>query len=239
MRLASFLLLLPLVACGGMADQTARAVLEDGEADGWTDLFDGATLEGWHGYATDEVSDKWSVQDGVMILVPDGGDWDGDLVAPGGPYGDFALEVEWAVQECGNSGIFYRGEESADLAPIWRTALEAQILDDSCHPDGQYPSHRVGGLYDLYVPEPGAERPGGAWNTTRIVADGDRLEHWLNGRLVLEAEQGSDDWNARLAVSKFRDADTFPAYGTRRTGIIGIQDHGDTLRVRAVRIRSL
>lgn len=225
-----------LAACGGTADRDPRVDLEGGD---WTDLFDGASFEGWHGYATDTVSDRWSIEDGAMVLTPDGGDWDGDLVAPGGPYGDFELEVEWSIAACGNSGIFYRGEEDADLAPIWRTALEAQILDDSCHPDGKYPSHRVGGLYDLYVPEPGAERPAGAWNTTRIVADGARIEHYLNGRRVVQAEQGSRDWNARLAVSKFRNAETFPAYGTRRSGIVGIQDHGDTLRVRSVRIRPL
>ena len=79
----------------------------------------------------------------------------------------------------------------------------------------------------------------GDWNTSRIVADGADIEHWLNGEQIVEAEQGSAEWDARLAVSKFRDAETFPAYGTRRSGIVGIQDHGDGLEVRSVRIRTL
>lgn len=205
----------------------------------WVALFDGVTLDGWTGYASDTLPAGWTVEEGAMTLTPDGGDWGADLVAPGGPYADFELEVEWWVQPCGNSGIFYRGEEAEDLAPIWRTALEAQILDDTCHPDARYPSHRAGGLYDLYTPEADALAEGGTWHTTRIVARGDRIAHYLNGERVVDADQGSADWAARLAVSKFRDADAFPAYGTRRSGLIGLQDHGDTLRVRTVRIRTL
>ena len=234
----ALLLTVALAACGG-APATTGGAEATGPEGAWVDLFDGETLDGWHGYATGDVSDKWSVEDGVMTLTPDGGDWDGDLVAPGGPYADFELEVEWRVQDCGNSGVFYRGEEDADLAPIWRTALEAQILDDTCHPDAAYPSHRAGGLYDLYVPETDAPAEGGVWYTTRIVADGPRIEHWLDGEQVVTAEQGGAGWDARLAVSKFRDGDAFPAYGTRRAGLVGLQDHGDTLRVRRVRIRTL
>lgn len=228
------------VAVGGADGADGRSPAQDrrdATAGPWTDLFDGQSLDGWRGYASDAVSPKWSVADGVMTLTPDGGAWDADLVADG-TWDDFELEVEWQIAECGNSGLFYRGEEDPDRA-IWATALEAQILDDTCHPDGKYPSHRAGGLYDLYVPETDAPAEGGVWHTTRIVADGDVILHYLNGDRVVDARQGSADWTARVAVSKFRDGDTFPAYGTRRSGLIGIQDHGDTLRVRAVRIRTL
>ena len=206
------------------------------EDEGWTNLFDGASLDGWHGYARPDAPAAWSVEDGALTFTP-GTDDGGDLVAEG-TWSDFVLEVEWQIAECGNSGIFYRGEEDAALAPVWRTSLEMQVLDN-CHSDGQFPSHRNGSLYDLYTPVEGADRPSGAWNTSRIVADGDRIEHWVNGVQVVTAEQGSDDWNARLAASKFRNAEAFPAYGSRRTGLIGLQDHGDLFRVRAVRIRTL
>ncbi len=237
-RLLLLVAIASLTGCGGAEMATGGS---DGltEGEGWTDLFDGETLTGWTGYATDTLPDKWSVVDGAMTLTPDGGPWDADLVAPGGPYDDFELEVEWKVQACGNSGVFYRGEEDADLAPIWRTSLESQILDDTCHPDAQYPSHRAGGLYDLYVPEAAAPAQGGVWHTTRIRAEGERITHTLNGQRVVDARQGSPEWDARLAVSKFRNADEFPAYGTRRAGLVGLQDHGDTLYVRRVRIRSL
>ena len=230
---------LVVAGCGGTTGTSTPPAEPPAAETGWTDLFDGATLDGWTGYASGALPAGWAVADGAMMLTPDGGSWDADLVAPGGPYGDFELEVEWKVQACGNSGLFYRGEEDADLAPIWRTSLEAQILDDTCHPDGAYPSHRAGGLYDLYTPETDAPAEGGVWHTTRIVADGARIEHYLDGALVVAATQGSADWDARLAVSKFRDGEAFPAYGTRRSGLVGIQDHGDTLWVRTVRIRPL
>ena len=240
---ALLLVLAPLAGCvrlgaDGADGQPAAQPSPDAVAGPWTDLFDGATLDGWHGYATADRSPKWSVVDGVMTLTP-GGEWDGDLVAPGGPYADFELEVEWQVGACGNSGIFYRGLEDEAAAPIWRTALESQILDDTCHPDARFPSHRAGGVYDLYVPEADAPARGGVWHTTRIVADGDRIEHWLNGQRVVTAIQGSADWNARVAASKFRDGDAFPGYGTRREGLVGLQDHGDRLQIRSVRIRTL
>ncbi len=226
LRLPAALVVLTLAACAGPRSATAS---------GWTDLFDGTTLDGWHGYASPDVPPAWTVQGGVLTLSHDTGDG-GDLVAPG-TYGDFELEVVWKISECGNSGVFYRGVEDAALAPIYRTALEMQVLDN-CHPDGKYPSHRAGALYDLYTPTEDAARVGD-WNTSRIVARGPHIEHWLNGRKIVEAEQGSDDWLARVNVSKFRDGEAFPAYGTRRSGLVGLQDHGDPMWVRSVRIRPL
>ena len=236
--LALLLVLAPLVGCARLDVGAEGAGGPPAAQDGgpWTDLFDGATLDGWHGYARTDVPSAWAVEDGMITFTP--GDDGGDIVAPG-TWDDFELEVEWWIAECGNSGIFYRGEEDAALAPIWRTSLESQILDDTCHSDARYPSHRAGGLYDLYTPEVDAPARGGVWHTSRIVADGDRIEHWLDGTRVVTARQGSDDWNARVAASKFRDNEAFPDYGTRRTGLIGLQDHGDALRVRAVRVRTL
>lgn len=234
-RALLFALAVPLAACGGLVGGADGLDGASPAQDTWVDLFDGASLDGWHGYARTDVPAAWSVEDGILTLSP-GTDDGGDLVAPG-TYDDFELEVEWRIAECGNSGILYRGEESEAMAPIYRTALELQLLDN-CHPDGQYPSHQNGALYDLYTPTADASRPGD-WNTSRVVADGASIEHWLNGEQIVEAEQGSAAWDARVAVSKFRNAESFPAYGTRRSGIIGIQDHGDRLEVRSVRVRSL
>lgn len=231
------LALLGLLAAGcagaGGADGGAPA-----QSDVWVDLFDGETLDGWHGYNRDDVPAAWSVEDGAIRFTPGTGDG-GDLIADG-TYDDFELELEWRVAECGNSGIFYRGEEDPALGNVYQTALEMQVLDDACHPDAAFPSHRAGALYDLYVPaDLEAVRPAGEWNRARVVADGPRIEHWLNGVKIVEAEVGSAEWDARVAASKFRDVDTFPAYGTRLGGVIGVQDHGDALWVRNVRVRPL
>lgn len=222
-----------LAGCGGPTG--ASGGQDAADSPGWTDLFDGETLDGWHGYARADAPAAWSVTDDGLLMMTPGSDDGGDLVAPG-TYGDFELEVEWRIAECGNSGIFYRGAESEALAPIYRTAIEMQVLDD-CHPDGAYPSHRNGSLYDLYTPTADASRPG--WNTSRVRAEGNRIVQSLNGQTIVEAEVGSDEWDARLAVSKFRDAETFPDFGARPAGIVALQDHGDTLWVRTVRIRSL
>lgn len=201
-------------------------------------LFDGETLDGWHGYNRADTPAGWGVEDGAIHLTPGSGDG-GDLIADGS-YDDFELEMEWKVADCGNSGIFYRGEEDAALDNFYQTALELQVLDDACHPDAAYPSHRAGAIYDLYVPaDLEAVRPAGEWNRVRVVARGPHVEHWLNGVKLVEAEAGSAGWNARVAASKFRDGAAFPAYGTRLGGAIGVQDHGDAVWYRNVRIRPL
>ncbi|MDT0630259.1 3-keto-disaccharide hydrolase [Rubrivirga litoralis] len=232
----ALLLTLLLAACGAPPVTTGGAETTGGTETGWVALFDGETLDGWRGYNRDDVPAAWSVADGEIRFDPAAEDR-GDLMVDGA-YGDFELELEWQLDACGNSGVFYRGEEGPALDAPWRTALEYQLLDDACNPDGAYPSHRAGALYDLYVPADSVARPA-QWNRTRIVADGPRIEHWLNGERVVTAEQGSPGWDVRVAASKFRDADAFPAYGTRRGGVVGIQDHGDALRVRSVRIRAL
>lgn len=223
-----------LAGCGGLAGGADG--VPAGASDGWVDLFDGATLDGWRGYGRADVPSAWRAEGGAIRLVPGTGDG-GDLVAEG-TWGDFELELDWRLAACGNSGVFYRGEERPG-GPVYQTAPEYQLLDDACHPDGVYPSHRAGAVYDLYVPTAAAARPAGEWNRTRIVARGAHVEHWLNGQKVAEAEMGSPDWDARVAASKFRNAGAFPGFGTYRSGVIALQDHGDELWVRAVRVRPL
>lgn len=200
-------------------------------AEGWEVLFDGSDLGAWKGYAQERVPTSWQVGGGVLAFVPGG---EGGDVVTREAYGDFELELDWKISDCGNSGIFYRGAEGNDY--VWQTAPEMQILDDNCHSDARYPSHLAGSNYDLYAAAPDAVRPAGEWNEARIVARGPHVEHWLNGQKVAAYEQGSEAWAARVAASKFR---TMPNYGTQRTGVIGLQDHGDPVWFRDIRIRRL
>ena len=234
LRLSTFLLTLLLAACGGTPAAPGAPGASD---DGWTTLFDGETLGGWHAFNGGAPADGWRVEDGTLHFAP--GAEGGDIFADG-VYGDFELELEWKVAPCGNSGIFYRGAERPDVDFIWRTGLEMQVLDDACHPDARFPSHRAGALYDLYTPSDlSAVRPGGEWNRARIVARGARVEHWLNGVKVVEFDQGGDAWDVRVAASKFRDAETFPGFGTHTEGPLGLQDHGDPVWYRDIRVRRL
>lgn len=202
----------------------------------WTPLFDGATLAGWTAVGGGAAPSGWRVEDGAIHFAPGTGGG-GDLVAPG-TWGDFELSLDWKVGPCGNSGVFYRSA-SAPGRPLYETAPEYQVLDDTCHPDGRFPSHRAGSIYDLYAAASGVARAAGTWNEARIVARGGHIEHWLNGTKVAEADQGTPGWAARLAASKFRDASAFPGFGTFASGVIGVQDHGDPVWYRSVRIRSL
>ncbi len=195
----------------------------------WTDLTD---LRHWRALDGGEPPARWQVEEDALHFTPGQGGG-GDLISREA-YGDFELTLDWKIAPCGNSGIFYRGAGGPE--PMYLTAPEMQVLDDACHEDARFPSHVAGSLYDLAAPTVNAVRPAGAWNAVRIVARGAHLEHWVNGQQVGAYEQGGPSWNARVAVSKFRE---MPAYGTRRSGFLGLQDHGDEVWYRHVRIRRL
>jgi len=198
------------------------------ETGGWRPLFDGKTLTGWRGYQK-QAPAGWTVQDGMLVRSAEGGD-----IITDEEFGDFELALEWKISEAGNSGIFYRALESTKL--IWHNAPEYQILDNARHADGKNPMTSAGACYALYPPAKDVTRPVGQWNETRIVAKGKHVEHWLNGTKLLEYEAGSDDWKTRVAASKFK---VYPGFGEQLKGRIGLQDHGNLVWYRNIRIRDL
>lgn len=200
---------------------------------GWRLLFDGRTTAGWRGYGRPDMPPGWAVEDGALTRVGRGGD-----IVTDQAYADFELQVDWLVEPGGNSGIFYRGVEHPDPTrnPLFRSAPEMQVLDDERHADGQSPLTSAGALYGLYAAPRGAVRPAGQWNHARILVRGNRVEHWLNGIRVVTCELGSSDWNERVRQSKFN---AWPEYGKARAGVIGLQDHGDRVAFRNLKIRVL
>jgi hypothetical protein len=197
----------------------------------WRPLFNGADLAGWRGYKGAPVPTRWRVESGAIALGTEGGE--GDLVTSE-EFGDFELELEWKVSEGGNSGIIYFVQE-ADAAPYtWSTGLEMQVLDDARHSDGKLPSHRAGALYDLIAPAKAAAKPVGEWNRVRIVVRGGSIEHWLNGERVVATRYGDEPWRARIAESKFK---AMPYFAKAPRGRIALQDHGDRVWYRNIRIR--
>ena len=197
---------------------------------GWRLLFDG-TLDGWKGYRRDDVPAGWTAQDGTLAFTP--GVEAGNLMTAA-QYADFELAFEWRVLEGGNSGVFYRATE-AERAPYW-TGPEYQILDNQRHADGAEPKTSAGSNYALHAPARDATRPVGEWNRARIVVDGARVEHWMNGVKLLEYELWSEEWRTIVAGTKFAD---WPGYGMAPAGHIGLQDHGDPVWYRNIRIRML
>ena len=224
-------------ACAGSrnsAEETTMIpmppVATDAEgADGWRPLFDGRTTAGWRAYRGQSLPDGWRVVDGALTRVAQGGD-----IVTAEEYTNFELQLEWKVGPAGNSGIFYRATEATES--IYENAPEMQVLDDAGHRDGQSPLTSAGAVYGLYPAPRGIVKPAGEWNAARLVVSGNHVEHWLNGSRVATYELGSADWAGRVAAAKFRD---WPSYGRAPRGRIGLQDHGDWVAYRNIRLRVL
>lgn len=218
------------------AGDTVNVLTETEQGENWELLFAGEDLDDWKGYQSDSISSKWVVDDNAIHFDPDVEGAGGDLVT-GETYEDFELSFEWKISECGNSGVIYRGSEADQYDQPWNTGPEYQILDNACHPDASNgPDRMAAAAYDMYAPSEDVTRPAGEWNQSRIVADSSHVEHWLNGTKVLEYDLGSEEWNQRLSESKWTD---YPDFGTVRDGVVALQDHGDPVWYRNIKIRRL
>lgn len=197
---------------------------------GWTSLFDGKTMDAWRGFQSTTLPSGWHVMDGAMVKMGSTGD-----IVTRQKFANFELELEWKIAEGGNAGIFYRGSEGEKR--IWLTAPEYQLLDDAKAPDGRSRLTSAGAAYAIYPSPAGIVKPAGEWNSTRIVVNGAHVEHWLNGKKLLEYELWSPDWEAKVKASKFADV---KGYGREKSGHIAIQgDHDGALSIRNVRIKVL
>jgi len=219
----------PAAEANAMNDTIHNTLTEAERADGWRLLFDGRTTNGWRGFRQESMPQGWEVVDGTLAFRGSGGDIVTDDV-----FEDFDLLIDWRVGPGGNSGIFYRVSE--DVETIYHSAPEYQLLDDAAHADGASPTTSAGSAYGLYPTPRGAVKPAGEWNTSRIIVRDNHVEHWLNGVQTASYELWSDDWEARVRDSKFSQ---WPPYGRATRGNIGLQDHGDPVSFRNIKIREL
>ena len=219
------------------------------QAAGWRLLFDGSSFAGWRGLGYDSVpTTHWKIEDGAIKKIPAG---EIPRMADGQPaaggdlmtterFDDFELRWEWKIGRAGNSGVKYNVSEPFSMANAANHAalgFEYQLLDDSLHEDNKVESHRAGGLYDL-IP-PGATKslkPVGEWNSSAIVFRGNHGEHWLNGAKVVEFDLGTPQMDSLLAKSKYRSIQNF---AQRRRGHVVLQDHGEEVYFRSLKIRAL
>lgn len=212
------------------------------QADGWELLFDGKTLNGWRNYRKETIGSGWIVDQGAIHLNAkprDDGGWqakDGGDILTDKEYENYILELEWKVGNCGNSGIIYNVIESEDYDYVWQTGPEMQVLDNTCHPDAKIRTHRAGDLYDMIETKFVTVRPAGEWNQVRLVQRNGQVEHWLNGYKVVEFSIGTPEWDAMKAKSKFKD---WEGFGSVTKGKISLQDHGDPIWYRNIRIKEL
>ncbi len=227
------------------ADTPLNGLTPAEQRSGWRMLFDGESLDQWRNYRSDTVSDGWVIEDGILTRATDGA---GDIITRE-QFGAFELQIEYRIAPAGNSGIMYHVTEDADSSG-W-SGPEVQLLDNE---EGHDPQ-KAGWLYQLYQPvkpawairfenqvgiispdDIDATRPAGEWNHIYLRVDPRQSEVCMNGVSYFNFVEGSDDWNARVAASKFADVTTFAAADT---GHICLQDHGDVISFRNIKIREI
>jgi alpha-3'-ketoglucosidase len=221
------------VAAQSMAVSAPNTLTTSERAAGWRLLFDGKSTDGWRGYGMQAMPAGWQAAEGALVRVGRGTD-----IVTLEKFQNFELTLEWRLDPAsanpGNSGIFFRAVESS--APIYHSAPEVQILDDGKHGDGKSELTSAGSNFALHAAPRGVVKPVGEWNAVRLLVNGSHVEHWLNGRKIVEYELGSPAWRQLVANSKFRE---WPEYGTAREGYIGLQEHGSYVAFRNVKIRAL
>ncbi len=208
---------------------------------GWTLLFDGRSTNGWRGFNAESFpAAGWAVEDGALKKIgkgekPGSG---GDIITTG-TYGDFELALDWKITPGANSGLKYLIAEPADHKGRSGVGYEMQILDDERHPDakaGVNGNRTAGALYDLIPPSVHAAKPVGEWNQARLIVKGRHVEHWLNGQRVVQFEIGSPEMKSLIAKSKYK---SIAGFGDATSGHILLQDHGDEVWFRNIKIRKL
>lgn len=202
---------------------------------GWQLLFDGQTTSGWHNYGKSGVGKSWRVVDNTLYFDPtvkDGGD-----IVTNDEFENFHLKLEWKISPKGNSGImFYVKEDPAKYKQTYHTGPEMQILDNAGHSDAAITKHRTGDLYDLIAVSKETVKPVGEWNAVEIRADRGKLDFYMNGEHVVNTTMWDEGWRRMLANSKFKE---WPDFGTFKSGKIALQDHGDRVWFRNIKIRRL
>ncbi len=226
------------------SDQIVLNTLTKEEAaEGWSLLFDGETTSGWRGFKLDKFPDKgWYAVDGALMIEYSG---TGEAGSAGSiitekKYSNYDLKIDWKISPGGNSGIFLNANESEKYTTIWHTAHEIQVIDDfgydAVHGYVMNVRQISGAYYDMYTPKRAAAKVQGEWNEARIKMENGHLQHWLNNMLLIDVQLWTPEWEERVSKSKFN---VFPDFGLAKEGHIGLQDHGQQVWYRNIRIKEL
>ena len=207
---------------------------------GWTSLFDGTTLNGWHQFGGSSAGSAWHADSGTIHLhsaeLKSNKKAGGDLVS-NDSFQNFDLKLEWKISQAGNSGILiYVQDDKPKYKETFHTGPEMQVLDDERHEDRKNPTHRAGSLYDMIQATPGAVKPAGEWNKVEIVSNNGKLDFYLNNVHVVSTIMWDDNWKKMIAGSKFKE---WPEFGTFQTGHIALQDHGNDVWYKNIRVKKL
>ncbi len=221
-------------SCPGINELTSAE-----KAAGWELLFDGRSFTGWHGY-NGQGTQSWKIEDCALKTVGTEGNYGSDLRADlvtDQQFENFDISIDWKTTKGGNSGLMYGVVEDPKYRAAWMTGPEYQFIDDIGFPEKLEAWQMAGANYAMHLPNDQKQlMPVGEWNTTRIVVNGNHVEHWLNGKKILEFERWTDEWNKLRNSGKWKEA---PDYGLAKIGRIAIQDHGSVFWFRNVKIREI
>lgn len=197
---------------------------------GWQLLFNGKDMSQWRNFKKSTISKVWKVDKGIMTLSgKDGGD-----ILTKKTYKNFDLKLDWKISTAGNSGIFIMADETGNQ--IYSHAIEIQILDNELHPDNKLDSHLSGSIYDIIAAPTTAHKKANEWNQVRILVENKRLQVWQNGIAVGDIVIGSEGWKKQVSKSKFS---SWEGFAMSETGHIGLQDHGDVVSFKNIKIKEL
>ncbi len=216
------------------SDTTKKMRSENGN---WTSLFDGKTLNGWHGFNKPGEIKNWTIEDGSMVCLGAAeGDTGGDIVSDK-EYENFELSWEWKITKGGNSGVMYHVVESPKYKAPYETGPEYQLIDDIDFPGKLEDWQKTGADYAMNTTNDKKKlKPVGEWNTSKVVFNNGHVEHWLNGEKVVEFEAWNETWKKEKKEGKWKD---FPDYGLAKKGRIALQDHGNKAYFKNIMIREL
>jgi hypothetical protein len=236
--------ILPLFICisiisFGQTSSEPNTLNSKEQAGGWKLLFDGKTKNGWHVFNNKTDGSAWKVADGALYLDPKAkgpkGEGGGDIISDQ-EFENFHLMLEWKLDSGGNSGLIIQAQEDPKYRYAWVTGPEIQIIDNDRHADAKNKKHRAGDLYDLVAAVPETVKPIGEWNLMEVVQNNGKLELSLNGTKVVTTTQWDDNWSKLIAESKFK---SMPDFGKFRKGKISLQDHGNAVYFRNIKIQPL
>lgn len=232
------LLAISLIACTDKNIKKDTVTSEQPESESqWISLFDGKTLNGWHGFnKTGEVK-NWTIEDSALVCLGAAeGDTGGDIVSDR-EFENFELTWDWKITKGGNSGVMYHVVEDAKYKAPYETGPEYQVLDDVGFPEKLEEWQKTGADYAMNLPNDKKKlKPVGEWNNSKIVFNKGHVEHWLNGEKIVEFQAWDETWTKAKTEGKWKD---YPDYGSAKKGKIALQDHGNKAYFKNIMIREL